>query len=297
MPVKALPPVAPGVNWTGFYVGGHVGYGWGTKDFSLPDIAGEKFGDCSGKQQECFDFSKLGSPALSHKLAGLLGGVQAGFNLQSGAFVYGVEGDLSWTNMKEDSLSKLGEFRFVNCWYDVNKEIDLKAHTEVNWVASIAGRIGYAVDRVLIYAKGGVAFADQDYNWVVTKGSHEIATAKFSDTRTGWMVGGGAEWALWRNWSANAAKRMCGSTSTSTCTSSSSASTIASACRAGEGKLLIAEVAKRSEPRGRRGALSRAAWLAGIKQHIRAGERSCRRNDRVEEERAGAAQRSDASTI
>jgi outer membrane immunogenic protein len=202
MPVKALPPVAPGVNWTGFYIGGHIGHGWGTKDFSLPDIAGEKFGDCSGKHQECFDFSKLGSPAVGHKLSGLLGGAQAGFNLQSGAFVYGVEGQFSWTGMKEDSLSKLGEFRFVNCWYDVTKEIDLKAHTEVNWVATLAGRVGYAVDRVLIYAKAGVAFADQDYNWIVTKGSKDLATAKFSDTRTGWMVGGGAEWALWRNWSA-----------------------------------------------------------------------------------------------
>ena len=202
MPVKALPPVAQGVNWTGFYVGGHIGYGWADKDFSLPDIAGQKFGDCSGKHQECFDFSKLGSPALSHKLAGLLGGVQAGFNLQSGAFVYGVEGELSWTGMKEDSLSKLGEFRFVNCWYDTRKEIDLQAHTEVNWVATIAGRVGYAIDRVLIYAKGGVAFADQDYNWVVTKGSKDLATAKFSDTRTGWIVGGGAEWKLGHNWSA-----------------------------------------------------------------------------------------------
>jgi len=90
----------------------------------------------------------------------------------------------------------------VNCWYDVSKEIDLKAHTEVNWVATLAGRIGYAVDRVLIYAKAGVAFADQDYSWIVTKGSKDLATAKFSDTRTGWMVGGGAEWALWHNWSA-----------------------------------------------------------------------------------------------
>jgi outer membrane immunogenic protein len=202
MPVKALPPVIPGVNWTGFYLGGHLGYGWGNKDFSLPDIAGQKFGDCTGSHQECFDFSKLGSPALSHKLAGLLGGVQAGFNLQSGAFVYGVEGQLSWTDMKKDSLSKLGQFHYVNCWYDIAKEIDLKAHTEVSWVATLSGRIGYAIDRVLIYAKGGVAFADQDYNWIVTKGSKDLATAKFSDTHTGWMVGGGAEWALWHNWSA-----------------------------------------------------------------------------------------------
>jgi outer membrane immunogenic protein len=201
MPLKA-PPVAPGVNWTGFYVGGHIGYGWGTKDFSLPDIAGEKFGDCSGKDRECFDFSKLGSPALSHKLSGFLGGAQAGFNLQSGAFVYGVEGQFSWTGMKEDSLSKLGQFNLVNCWSDISKEIDLKAHTEVNWVATIAGRLGYAIDRVLIYGKAGVAFADQDYNWIVIKGGKDLATAKFSDTRTGWMVGGGAEWALWHNWSA-----------------------------------------------------------------------------------------------
>jgi len=202
MPVKALPRVMPGVNWTGFYVGGHIGYGWGNKDFSLPDFAGQKFGDCSGSHQECFDFSKLGSPALSHKLAGLLGGVQAGFNLQSGAFVYGVEGDVSWTGMKEDSLSKLGTFRHLDCWHDVYREIDLKAHTEVNWVATLSGRVGYAIDRVLIYAKGGVAFADQDYNWVVTKGSKDLATAKFSDTRTGWIVGGGAEWKLGHNWSA-----------------------------------------------------------------------------------------------
>jgi outer membrane immunogenic protein len=202
MPVKALPPVAPVGSWTGFYVGGHIGYGWADKDFSLPDFAGQKFGDCSGQHQDCFDFSKLGSPALSHKLGGLLGGVQAGFNLQSGAFVYGVEGDLSWTGMKEDSLSKLGTFRHLDCWYDIYKEIDLKAHTEVNWVATLAGRVGYAIDRVVIYAKGGVAFADQDYNWIVTKGSHELATAKFSDTRTGWIVGGGAEWALGHNWSA-----------------------------------------------------------------------------------------------
>jgi outer membrane immunogenic protein len=202
MPVKALPAIAPGVNWTGFYVGGHIGYGWADKDFSLPDIAGQKFGDCSGHYQECFDFSKLGGPALTHKLSGVLGGVQAGFNLQSNAFVYGVEGQFSWTGMKEDSLSKLGDFRYLDCWYGYTKEIDLKAHTDVNWVATLAGRIGYAVDRVLIYAKGGVAFADQDYNWIVTKGTKDIATAKFSDTRTGWMVGGGAEWALTHNWSA-----------------------------------------------------------------------------------------------
>jgi outer membrane immunogenic protein len=202
MPLKAPPRVAAPVNWSGIYIGGHVGYGWADKDFSLPDIAGEKFGDCYGKDQFCYDFTKLGGPVLSQNLKGFLGGVQGGFNVQSGAFVLGIEGQFSWTGMKEDSQAKLGEFRFFDCWTHITKEIDLKARAEVNWVATIAGRIGYAFDRALIYAKGGVAFADQDYSWVVNKGDRELATAKFSETRTGWMVGGGLEWALWQNWSA-----------------------------------------------------------------------------------------------
>src|SRR5437899_8822744 len=112
LPLKAPPPVAAPLDWSGFYIGGHVGYGWADKDFSLPDIAGKKFGDCYGTHQYCYDFSKLGSPALSQNPKGFLGGVQGGFNVQSGAFVVGVEGQFSWTGMKDDGQVKLGEFRF-----------------------------------------------------------------------------------------------------------------------------------------------------------------------------------------
>ncbi len=202
MPLKAPAAVAAPFSWTGFYVGGHVGGGWGDKAFSLPDIAGQEFGDCYGKFQKCFDFSDLGSPAFKHKLSGFLGGVQAGFNFQSGAWVLGVEGQFSWTKMDETSTTKLGEFYFQNCWYQFSKDIDLEAKTKVNWVATVAARLGYTFDRFMIYAKGGVAFADQDYDWIVTKGDKELFTAQFGETRTGWMVGAGAEWALWRNWSA-----------------------------------------------------------------------------------------------
>jgi|SRR5262245_1989014 len=202
MPLKAPRVAAAPYSWSGFYVGGHVGYGWGDKDFALPGIAGEEFGDCYGKFQKCFDFSDLGNPALTHKLSGFLGGVQAGFNYQSGVWVLGVEGQFSWTGMDEKSNVLLGEY--ISCWcgYCSSKDIGLNAKTEVNWVATIAGRIGYTFDRFMIYAKGGVAFADQDYNWVVTKGDHDFASAKFGETRTGWMVGVGTEWALTGRWSA-----------------------------------------------------------------------------------------------
>lgn len=202
MPLKAPPMVAAPFSWTGFYVGGHVGYGWGEKAFGLPELAGEQFGDCYGKFQKCFDFSELGSEAFKHKLSGFLGGVQAGVNYQVGVWVLGVEGQFSWTKMDETSTTKLGEFYFANCWYDFTKDINLKATTEVNWVATVAGRIGYTFDRFMLFAKGGVAFADQDYNWVVSKGDYELLKAKFGETRTGWMVGAGAEWMLIGNWSA-----------------------------------------------------------------------------------------------
>jgi outer membrane immunogenic protein len=198
MPLKAPRAVVAPYSWTGFYVGGHVGYGWGDKDFSLPDIAGEKFGYCDTKHMNCFDFSDLGNPALTHKLSGFLGGVQAGFNVQSGAWVLGIEGQFSWTGMDEQSKALLGEYIYCYSHYDIG----LNAKTEVNWVATIAGRIGYTFDRFMIYAKGGVAFADQDYNWVVTKGDHDFTSAKFGETRTGWMVGVGTEWVLTGSWTA-----------------------------------------------------------------------------------------------
>ena len=77
-PAGALPVT---YDWTGFYVGGHIGYGWADK--SWQDLVG--FG------------------TVSHKADGFLGGGQAGFNYQIGMFVLGVEGDVSWADMKGGS--------------------------------------------------------------------------------------------------------------------------------------------------------------------------------------------------
>ena len=69
---------------------------------------------------------------------------------------------------------------------------------DTNWIATLAGRLGYAFDHTLIYVKGGAAFADVD-RWVAWNGGKVFND---SDTRSGWTIGAGVEYAFAPNWSA-----------------------------------------------------------------------------------------------
>lgn len=151
---KAQPaPVMAAYNWSGFYVGGHLGYAWSSEDArsTLTGITGVTDPD------------------------GFLGGAQIGFNWQTGAFVFGIEADWSWTNA------------------DGSTTIPAAITAEHNWYGTATARVGYAVDNWLWYVKGGAAWLDADYT---------IGGLTFGDTRTGWTVGTGLEWALGPNWSA-----------------------------------------------------------------------------------------------
>jgi len=147
-----MPTVLP-PTWTGFYFGGHVGGGWGTKELSI-----------SEREEVAF-------PA---NVNGFLGGVQAGYNFQTGWVVLGIEGDFSWADIKGSSFEGL----FA---------------AKTNWTATLTGRIGGTVDHALLYLKGGIAWAHDKYSFDF------IANA--TETRTGFVVGGGIEYAFTRNWS------------------------------------------------------------------------------------------------
>jgi outer membrane immunogenic protein len=167
MPVKARPyAVAPAFNWTGFYVGGHVGYGWARKEWTDP----------------------LGPPfdAGAHTATGWLGGVQAGYNYQIGSVVLGIEGTYSWAKLKGSHINPLEV-----------PPVDV-LETKVHSIATAAGRIGYAFDRALIYAKGGAAWIKDSYA-IIDLG---IIEGIAQETRTGWLAGAGVEYAFWQNWSA-----------------------------------------------------------------------------------------------
>lgn len=129
-------------SWMGPYIGGNLGYGWG-------------------------DVTNNGA-----RPSGVLGGIQAGYNWQSGAIVYGIEGDLQ-LNSADDTFAA---WKFSNPWFGTAR-----------------GRIGFTFNNILLYGTGGLAF-----------GSLKAETMGFTESHGtfGWTAGVGAEIALTQNWSA-----------------------------------------------------------------------------------------------
>lgn len=145
-PYAAAPVPVPINRWAGFYLGGSVGYQWGDVD---------------------------NSPT---KPSGVLGGIQAGYNWQTGMFVFGGEADLSISNA-DDTFAP---WKFSNPWF-----------------GTVRARLGIAPwQGVLFYGTGGLAFGELEAEWA----------GGLSESRTtaGWTIGGGAEVALNQAWSVKA---------------------------------------------------------------------------------------------
>jgi outer membrane immunogenic protein len=153
LPAKAPIYMAPPYNWTGFYVGINGGGAWGNSDFSAPFPTGT------------FDLS-----------GGLVGGT-IGYNWQMGQLVFGVEGDIDWSNIRGSTACAL-----TSC------------ETKNDWLGTARGRLGYAFDRFLPYVTGGAAFGNIKTN-IPGVGST-------SDTNVGWTLGGGIEAAIAGPWTA-----------------------------------------------------------------------------------------------
>jgi outer membrane immunogenic protein len=148
--------IAPAFNWAGLYAGLNAGYGWGTADWN----------------------SSLGT-GTSSPGGSLLGGT-VGFNMQTGAFVYGVEGDIDASWMR-DSSSTGPTCGAAGCG------------VQNSWLGTARGRVGYAFDRALFYVTAGGAFTD-----VQMSAGGTTATAN----RAGWAAGLGLEYAVLGPWSA-----------------------------------------------------------------------------------------------
>ncbi len=135
MPVKAPPaPVITLYSWTGCYIGGHVGFGWGQRETTLvPNTLGIDF---------------------DHDADGVVAGGQIGCNLwQNDRWVFGIEGQAGWADIEGDR-----PFDPVIVGSGFRSEIDI--------VGSIAARLGYAfgaTGQTLGYIKGGAAFASHKF--------------------------------------------------------------------------------------------------------------------------------------
>lgn len=164
-PVYKAPVAAPLYSWTGCYLGAHVGGGWGRTTWA----------NTSGLDEG------------TSNIDGFLGGGQVGCDYQTGPLVFGAEASFSWANIRGQHRDPVPTF---------NAQV---LHSEVTWLSTVTGRAGYAVDKLLFYVKGGGAWAHDNY-WDVDDTRGNIADA--SETRRGWTVGGGVEYAFAPNWSA-----------------------------------------------------------------------------------------------
>ena len=159
------PPPVMAYNWTGFYLGGDVGWAW------LDTGAAQGPGP--------------GSVFIQKDSDGVMGGGYAGYNFEiAPSWILGIEGDFSGTDLDNT----------VPC----NNPL-FACNASADWTASVRGRVGFAVDRALIYGTGGIA-------WLDYSGFTAIGGLKFSDsnTMTGWTAGGGIEWAFTDNFIARA---------------------------------------------------------------------------------------------
>jgi len=183
-PVYKAPAAAPApFSWTGFYIGGHVGYGWADTDATIrPNSAGIAF------DAPVFNFSDDGA----------VGGGQIGYNWQFAPnWLIGIEGDISATGIGSSSSATLtiGGVQFPPNGHSMSYDID--------WVATLRGRLGYTWDRSMLYLTGGFAWADvKGTSFTMLGGGLAVFPGSFSDTVSGWTIGGGWEWAFAPNWSA-----------------------------------------------------------------------------------------------
>jgi outer membrane immunogenic protein len=138
-------PYAQAYNWSGFYLGVNGGGGWGDSN-------------------------------SSNTFRGLVGGT-VGYNYQVSQAVFGLEGDIDWSD-----LSRNGNCTGFSC--DIRN----------NWLSTVRGRLGLAFDRFMPYVTGGAAFGDIK--------TSVAGTGDSTATRTGWTVGGGLEAAIAGPWTA-----------------------------------------------------------------------------------------------
>ena len=185
-------PLPVAYNWNGFYIGGYTGTTWGRTNWTFVDPP------VFTRTRPDFD--------------GFVGGGQIGYNLQLGNVVLGIEADGGWSNAKGARACPNGFF--------------FSCESEMEWLTTVTGRLGYTWDRLLIYGKGGFAAARMTERIVWNPDGQPIfalflppinnflglanltppdpTVQSASATPTGWTVGAGIEFGLTPNWSAKA---------------------------------------------------------------------------------------------
>jgi outer membrane immunogenic protein len=159
------PMIAAIYDWSGFYIGANGGYGTSRKEWDNTALV-------------------LGDEGSNNATGGTAGG-QIGYRWQTGSWVFGLEGQGNWADLRGSNVNAL-------IAADTNR-------TKIDAFGLFTGQIGYAWNNVLLYAKGGVAVVDDKYSGLFTATGNPFDSA--TETRTGATVGAGLEVGFTPNWS------------------------------------------------------------------------------------------------
>jgi outer membrane immunogenic protein len=166
---KAPPIVAPVYNWGGFYVGANGG---------------------GASSHKCWDFTTPAGVFVAsegcHDATGGVAGGQIGYRWQMSNFVFGVEAQGDWADLRGSNVS-LAFPAFTNV-------------SRIDAIGLFTGQVGWAWNNVLLYVKGGAAVVADRFNVNTTVGNVLTATTP-DDTRWGGTVGAGVEFGFAPNWS------------------------------------------------------------------------------------------------
>jgi outer membrane immunogenic protein len=213
--LKKGPPAAPAPTlWQGFYAGLNVGYSWDP----LPLIATSGAPLTAGIDSLFPPGFEADPPYWAASLAGakgrslaagggFVGGGQAGYNIQAGGFVFGLETDIQGANARTRHGLWNGNYAYLPAIPDVDFVYSTVNHTKnVDWLGTARGRVGYLVAPTLLgYATGGLAYGDARassfvrQNWALGGPLGALlqssgSTGGFSGLLAGWTIGGGLEW-------------------------------------------------------------------------------------------------------
>lgn len=166
------PMMAPAFSWTGFYIGANLGGAW-----AHGDVTDSLFG---------LDFNNGSNNGV------FIGGGQVGLNYQFSNFVLGVEGDFDWAGNNNTTSTGVvipGVGTFL-------------ATSSDTWISTVAARFGVAYDHWLFYGKAGGGWVGNSGFTVTNVTTGASISGSNNNTNSGWLVGGGGEWAFASNWSA-----------------------------------------------------------------------------------------------
>ena len=198
-PYLKAPAAAAVYDWTGFYVGGNIGYGWGENtDPNLTFANPANAGNVTTYLTTGIGTGTSGNQFPNLHPNGVFGGLQFGYDKQFGRWVLGAVTDIQASDFRDSRL-------ITTSAVTTGANVDESLSARMSWFGTLRGKAGYAVNDWLLYGTGGLAYGrtKSSIGFSCTPGGLACALVNFAgtsaETRVGWAAGAGVSKAF-GNW-------------------------------------------------------------------------------------------------